>query len=55
MKIISKALANRLGPVHEEQIGEYHTGFIRNRNILNGVILAKEIIQQVRKENEGIY
>lgn len=42
VKNISKVLANRLGPVLQEMIGESKTEFIKEYNILDGIVALHE-------------
>lgn len=42
LKIVSKILANRLMPQLEDLVRKYQSGFIKSRNILEVVALAKE-------------
>lgn len=55
MKIVSKVLANKLQHIPEEEIVQYQKSFIRNKNILDGIVIAQEIIHQVNKRKEKRY
>lgn len=47
LKIISNILANRL-----DLFDEYHTSFISDRNILDGVAIAQEVVHQYKKKTD---
>jgi hypothetical protein len=51
-KWITKALTNRLTPVAKEIIGKNQTGFIKGKNILEGVVMLHEVLHELRK-NKG--
>lgn len=55
LKIVSKVLANRLSSLLTKLIGDYQSGFIKWRNILEGVAKAHEIIHQVSKAQKFGY
>lgn len=41
---------NRLAPTLSELVGEYQTGFIKRRTILNGIVITHEAIHHMKKE-----
>lgn len=49
IKIVSKILANRLAPKLKLLVKDYQTGFITDRNILEGVAMTYEVINQCKK------
>lgn len=51
-KCITKVLTNRLVPVARSIIGKYQTGFVKGRNILEGVVVLHEL--RVSKKNSLI-
>lgn len=48
-KGITKVLTNRLAPVAKEAIGGNQTGFIKGRNILEGVLVLHEVIHKLKR------
>jgi hypothetical protein len=48
-KGITKVLTNRLAPVAKEAIGGNQTGFIKGRNILEGVLVLHEVIHELKR------
>lgn len=44
VKIILKVLACRLAPWLKELVGDYQTGLIKEKNIIDGVIIRHEVI-----------
>ena len=50
-KIISKLLARRLQKVINELISHHQTSFIRGRQILDGALIASELIDSCRRNN----
>lgn len=55
LEIISKVIANRLGPIRKDLIGDHQTGFVAGRNIFDGVVAAQEAIHQSKKTNTKGY
>ena len=54
-KIFTKVLTNRLSLVAKEVIGGSQTGFIKDRNILEGVVILHEIIHELKiKKKKGL-
>lgn len=49
LKIISMVLTNRVALLMRDSIGDYQSGFIKGRSILEGVATTKEVIHQCRK------
>jgi len=47
-KIFTKALNNRFIPIAKEVIGGSQTGFIKGRNILEGVVILHEVIHELK-------
>lgn len=45
-KWITKILTNRLPPVAKKMIGPNQTGFIKGRNILEGVVVLHEVVHE---------
>ncbi|XP_019418409.1 PREDICTED: uncharacterized protein LOC109329191 [Lupinus angustifolius] len=52
-KLISKLLVGRLKRVIHSVISDCQTAFIKGRNIMDGVVIANEIIDQARKKKDG--
>lgn len=51
-KIISKILANKIRVVLPKVIGEQQMAFLEGRQLSEGVVLASEIIDEVKKEKK---
>ncbi|KAK6782003.1 hypothetical protein RDI58_019799 [Solanum bulbocastanum] len=52
-KIISKLLSGRLGPILPELISPNQSGFVKGRSISENIMLAQEMIHQIKKPNIG--
>ncbi|KAH0633200.1 hypothetical protein KY284_035986 [Solanum tuberosum] len=52
-KIISKILCLRLAPILPHLISENQSGFVRGRSITDNIMLAQEIIHNIKKPKEG--
>jgi hypothetical protein len=48
-KWITKTLTNRFTPIARKIIGPNQTGFIKGRNILEGVVILHEVLHELRK------
>jgi hypothetical protein len=48
-KWITKALTNRLVPIAKHIIDPNQTGFVKGRNILEGVVILHEVLHELRK------
>jgi hypothetical protein len=48
-KILAKVLANRLRMVIGSMISESQTTFVKDRQILDGILIANEVVDEVRK------
>lgn len=54
-KGITKLLPNRLSPIAKEVIGGNQIGFVRGRNILEGVLILHEVIHELkRSKSKGL-
>jgi hypothetical protein len=54
-KIFTKVLTNRLVPVAKKIIGTNQTGFIKGRNILEGVVVLHEVLHELyRSKARGL-
>ncbi|GKV44689.1 hypothetical protein SLEP1_g51849 [Rubroshorea leprosula] len=51
-KILAKLLANRLKEVLEGVIGEQQMAFIRGRQLMDGVVIANEMIDEAKKKKK---
>jgi hypothetical protein len=48
-KILAKLLANRLRVVIGSVISESQSEFVKNRQILDGILIANEVVDEARK------
>jgi len=48
-KILAKVLANRLQMVIRSVISDSHSSFIKGRQILDGILVANEVVDEARK------
>ena len=48
-KGIIKVLNNKLSPLAQKVIGENQTGFVKGRNILEGVLVLHEVIHELKQ------
>lgn len=48
-KGITKVLMNRFSPVASKIIGSNQTGFVKGRNILEGVVILHEVIRELKR------
>ncbi|CAJ2644765.1 unnamed protein product [Trifolium pratense] len=53
-KILAKVLANRLRQVIGSVISESQTAFVKNRQILDGILIANEIVDEARKSKKDL-
>ncbi|GKV07790.1 hypothetical protein SLEP1_g19511 [Rubroshorea leprosula] len=54
-KILAKLLANRLRKVLDKIIGEQQMAFIKGRQLLDGVIIANEVIEEVKRKKKSSF
>ncbi|GKU98648.1 hypothetical protein SLEP1_g11622 [Rubroshorea leprosula] len=54
-KILAKLLANRLKVVLDEIVGEQQMAFIRGRQLMDGVVVANEVIDDVKKKRKETF
>jgi len=50
-KILSKVLANRLRSIMGSVISDSQSTFIKGRHILDGILVANEVVDEARKRN----
>jgi len=53
-KILSKVLANRLRSTMGLVILDSQSDFIKGRQILNGILVANEVVDEARKHNKEL-
>ena len=53
-KIIAKLLANRLRRVIGSMVSETQSVFIKNRQILDGILIANEVVDEARKKKKEL-
>jgi hypothetical protein len=53
-KILAKLLANRLRTVIGSVISEAHTAFVKERQILDGILIANEVVDEARKAKKEL-
>ena len=51
-KCFTKVLTNRLVPIVQRVLGKNQTGFVKGRNILEGVVVLHEVIHELHKSNQ---
>ena len=49
-KVISKVMVNRLKPIMDSLITPHQNAFIQGRNILDNILLAREIMDTLKKK-----
>lgn len=52
-KVLAKLLANRLMKVMSKVISEFQTTFVKNRQILDGVVIANELVEEARRNRKS--
>jgi len=54
-KCFTKVLTNRIVPIATKIIGESQTGFVKGRNILDGVVVLHEVLHELsRSKKKGL-
>jgi hypothetical protein len=53
-KILAKVLANRLRLVIGSVISEPQTTFVKDRQILDGILIAYEVVDEARKTKKEL-
>ncbi|GAU10511.1 hypothetical protein TSUD_420810, partial [Trifolium subterraneum] len=53
-KILSKVLANRLRQVVGSIVSQSQSAFIKGRQILDGILIANEIVDEAKRENKEL-
>ncbi|XP_045791342.1 uncharacterized protein LOC123886049 [Trifolium pratense] len=53
-KILAKVLANRLRQVIGSVISESQIAFVKNRQILDGILIANEVVDEARKSKKDL-
>ncbi|GKV35976.1 hypothetical protein SLEP1_g44163 [Rubroshorea leprosula] len=54
-KIIAKLLANRLRKVIDKIIGEQQMAFIRGRQLVDGAVIANEVIEEAKRKKKKCF
>ncbi|KAK2648406.1 hypothetical protein Ddye_015895 [Dipteronia dyeriana] len=52
-KILAKVLASRIKKVMESVVGDSQLAFVKNRQIVDSFMIAKEVIQKWKSKKEG--
>lgn len=53
-KILSKVLANRLRLIIGRVVSETQTAFVKERQILDGILIANELVDEAKKSNKEL-
>jgi len=53
-KILSKVLANRLRGIMGRVVSETQTAFVKDRQILDGILIANEVVDEAKKSNKEL-
>jgi len=53
-KILSKVLANRLRMIIGKVVSDSHTTFVKGRQILDGILIANEVVDEAKKSNKEV-
>ena len=53
-KILSKVLANRLRLIIGRVVSETQTAFVKERQILDGILIANEVVDEAKKSNKEL-
>ena len=53
-KILAKLLANRLRQVIGSVVSETQSAFVKNRQILDGILIANEVVDEARKSKKEL-
>jgi len=53
-KILSKVLANRLRMIIGRVVSETQTTFVKDRQILDGILIANEVVDEAKKSNKEL-
>ncbi|GKV27064.1 hypothetical protein SLEP1_g36275 [Rubroshorea leprosula] len=54
-KILTKILSNRLSQVMQEIIGEQQIAFVKGRQLIDGVVVANEVIDEVHRKRKSSF
>jgi len=53
-KILAKVLANRLRQVIDSVVSDVQSAFVKNRQILDGILIANEVVDEARKSKKEL-
>jgi len=53
-KILSKVLANRLRLIIGRVVSETQSTFVKDRQILDGILIANEVVDEAKKSNKEL-
>ena len=53
-KILAKVLANRLRKVIGRVVSDVQSAFVKNRQILDGILIANEVVDEARKSKKEL-
>ena len=54
-KVIEKVIAQRIKPIPSKVISEEKFGFLHNRQIMDAISLAQEVIHSIKKDKQSVF
>ena len=53
-KILAKVLANKLRQVIDSVVSDVQSAFVKNRQIIDGILIANEVVDEARKSKKEL-